>query len=208
MCGVFITIHHQIFISASSKVAQSSNDKKTKTKFDWIFISVWKFMCLAVYWFKVLSCIFTTLPVRNQNKILKMWFVIFFSFTVRKVWNYLYLLYIYFGVRVVQMKHICMFGPLKKAIKGCRFWLDEDVKVVVVQRFRQRHMQRGSISWCIIGTVACLPACLPWCLWKLDSVASLLHPGESWNGFHLNNPHLCRGWVWTLPPLLILQWCT
>lgn len=59
------------------------------------------------------------------------------------------------------MKHICMFGPLKKAIKGCRFWLDEDVKVAVVQRFRQRHMQRGSISWCIIGTVACLPACLP-----------------------------------------------
>jgi hypothetical protein len=35
-------------------------------------------MCLEVYWFKVLSCNFTTLPVRNQNKILKMLFVIFF----------------------------------------------------------------------------------------------------------------------------------
>lgn len=80
MCGVFNTIHHQLFISASSKVAQSSNDKKTRTKFDWIFISVWKFKCLAVYWFKVLSCIFTTLPVRNQNKVLKMWFVIFFFY--------------------------------------------------------------------------------------------------------------------------------
>lgn len=39
------------------------------------------------------------------------------------------------------MKSICVIGPLKKAKKGCRFWLDEDVKVGVMRWFQQLPKQ-------------------------------------------------------------------
>jgi hypothetical protein len=40
-------------------------------------------------------------------------------------------------MRVVQLKPIPMFHPLKKAPKGCEFQSDEDVKATVVQWFQE-----------------------------------------------------------------------
>jgi hypothetical protein len=54
-------------------------------------------------------------------------------------------------------KPVCVFNPLKKVLKGCRFRSDKNIKSMMMQWFQQQQMDSllmRSISWCITGMTA------------------------------------------------------